>query len=416
MVASLIALSLAQSSIGSVLDGESLQGSIAGTCVISLDGKEVYGRHADVRLVPASNQKILTAVFAIATLGLEFKPKTRIWKEKNYVFVDASGDPTITKEQLEKARKALGLGKDLAVRVRQPYRPVVPPSWEHDDLPNRYAARVTAFSFDRGGFEIWSENGRLRPLDPVYKITVRHTAGGSAAKIDYRPEQRLAIVTGNIPDGTKMIEAFAMPDPDTTAARVLGGTIVHTDQAPPTRKPDYVIEGPSLREILKECLEKSDNNFAENLLLMSATKVRALGTESYADAADRMREFFEKTVGVKEGGVRPVDGSGMSRHNLVTPRAMCQILAWAYRQSWRGDFLRTLAESGEGTLESRLRSSTFIGKTGTLSAVTCLSGYVRPGSDQTMFVSMLFNNTIAPASEVRTAQDRVIAILEKDSK
>jgi D-alanyl-D-alanine carboxypeptidase/D-alanyl-D-alanine-endopeptidase (penicillin-binding protein 4) len=129
-----------------------------------------------------------------------------------------------------------------------------------------------------------------------------------------------------------------------------------------------------------------------------------------------MREFFEKTVGVKEGGVRPVDGSGMSRHNLVTPRAMCQILAWAYRQSWRGDFLRTLAESGEGTLESRLRSSTFIGKTGTLSAVTCLSGYVRPGSDQTMFVSMLFNNTIAPASEVRTAQDRVIAILEKDSK
>ncbi len=413
MLATLFALAVSQSSIDTVLDGEALHGAIAGTCVMSLDGREVYGRHADVRLVPASNQKILTTVFAAATLGLGYKPQTKIWKEKNYVFIEASGDPTITKEQLLEVRKKLGLGKDIAVRVRQPYRPLVPPSWEHDDLPNRYAARVTAFSFDRGGFEVWSEGGRLRQLDPSYKITLRHAAGSGSAKIDYRPDQRLAIVTGNIPDGTKMIEAFAMPDPDVIAARILGGTIVHTDQAPPNRKPDYVITGPTLREILKECLEKSDNNLAEHLLLMSATKVKPLGNNAYADAADRMREFFEKTVELKEGSVRPIDGSGMSRHNLVTPRAMCQILAWAYRQSWRGDLLGALAQSGEGTLESRLRSSTFVGKTGTLSAVTCLSGYVRPGSDQTLFVSMLFNNTIAPASEVRTAQDRVITILER---
>jgi D-alanyl-D-alanine carboxypeptidase/D-alanyl-D-alanine-endopeptidase (penicillin-binding protein 4) len=63
-----------------------------------------------------------------------------------------------------------------------------------------------------------------------------------------------------------------------------------------------------------------------------------------------------------------------------------------------------------------MKSSSFLGKTGTLSAVTCLSGYVKTRSGQTLVVSMLFNNTVAPASEVRAVQDRVVTILERDSK
>jgi D-alanyl-D-alanine carboxypeptidase/D-alanyl-D-alanine-endopeptidase (penicillin-binding protein 4) len=406
-------VAISQSRLGDVMNDASLKGAVAGICVTRLDGTIVFSRLADTRLVPASNQKLLTAVYAASVLGMEFRPKTRIWKLDDHVYVDAPGDPTLTKSQLLEARAKLGIADETPIHVRQAYSPMVPPSWEYDDLPNRYAARVTSFSFDRGGFEVWSKDGALGPLDPAYRIELQHVPGAGSAKVDYDMEGRRATVTGTLPAADRMIEAFAMPDPDVTAALLLGGPLVPSSAAPPDRAPDYVIEGQTLRETLKTCLEKSDNGIAEQLLMLSASKSKPLGGDAYGDAAERMQDFLLKTVRLVSGTVRPIDGSGMSRHNLVSASAMCRLLRWAHRQSWRDDFLVALAEPGEGTLESRLRTRSFLGKTGTLSAVTCLSGYVKNRSGQTLVVSMLFNNHIAPASEIRAVQDRVIAILER---
>ena len=414
MISCILAIALSYADFNSILSDASLEGAIPGTCIMTMDEAIVYQRHAGIRLVPASNQKILTAVYSIATLGLDFRSETRFWKEPNRIFVDAPGDPTITKEQLLQAKQALGIGEDSAIYVRQAFRPVVPPSWEYDDLPHRYAARVTALSFDKGGFEIWTQDGRLKPMDPAYRITVRHVPGDGPAKTTYWPEKRLAVVRGRLPAGTRMVEAFAVPDPDVIAARLLGGTIVHTDEAPPDREPDYVIRSSEPRSVLQECLEKSDNNIAEHLLLISATHSEPLGENEYSEAADRMRTFLEETVGVAPGSVRPVDGSGMSRHNLVAPRAMCAILAWAYSQPWRDDFMAALAAPGEGTMTTRLKASTFVGKTGTLSAVVALSGYVKAADGQILTVCLLFNHTIVPAREVRAVQNRVIRALERE--
>ena len=414
MISYILAVALLSADFNSILSDVALEGAIPGTCIMTMDEAIVYQRHAGIRLVPASNQKILTAVYAIATLGVDFRQETRFWKEENRVFVDAPGDPTISMEQLVEAREALGIGEDAAIYVRQAYRPVVPPSWEYDDLPHRYGARVTALSFDYAGFEIWAEDGKLRQLDPAYRITLRHIPGAERVRTTYWPEKRLAVVRGRLPSGTKMIEAFAMPDPDVIAARLLGGTIVHTDEAPPEREPDYVIRAEPLKLILKDCLEISNNNIAEHLLLMSATHSEPFGENEYSEAADRMRTFMEETVGLVPGSVRPVDGSGLSRHNLIAPRAMCGILAWAYSQPWRDDFMEALAAPGEGTMKSRLKASTFVGKTGTLSAVVALSGYVEAADGRILTVCLLFNHTIVPAREVRAVQDRVIRALERE--
>lgn len=414
MISCLLALALSGADFDAILSDPVLEGSIPGTCIMTMDEVIVYQSFAGIRLVPASNQKILTAVFAAGTLGMEHRAETRFWKEQNRIFIDAPGDPTISKEQLIEAKEALGIGEDAAIYVRQAYRPVVPPSWEYDDLPHRYGARVTAFSFDYGGFEIWSEGGKLVPLDAAYRITVRHMPGAGRAKTTYWPEKRLAVVRGRLPSGTRMIEAFAMPDPDVIAARLLGGTIVNTEEPPPDREPDYVIQSEPLKLILHDCLEISNNNIAEHLLLMSATHSEPLGENEYSDAADRMRTFLEETVGLVPGSVRPVDGSGLSRHNLIAPRAMCGILAWAYAQPWRDDFVDALAAPGEGTMKSRLKASTFVGKTGTLNAVVALSGYVEAADGRILTVCLLFNHTIVPAREVRAVQDRVIRALEQE--
>jgi D-alanyl-D-alanine carboxypeptidase/D-alanyl-D-alanine-endopeptidase (penicillin-binding protein 4) len=417
MLTTLIALAATtQSALASAVSNPALKGALAGVCVTRLDGRVVFSRLADTRLIPASNQKLLTAVYAASTLGMGFQPKTRFWRTDEGIYVDAPGDPNLTKSQLLQARTALGIADGTRIFVRQAYAPSVPPGWEHDDLPHRYAARVTALSFDRGGFEIWSKDGGLAPLDPAYRIKLEYTWTPESAKVDYGPDERTAKVTGTIPSADKMIEAFAMPDPDVTAALVLGGELIKAQGPPPEREPDFVITGQKLAETLKTCLEKSDNNMAEQLLLMAASKSGPLGDDAYKSGAERMQAFLLKTARLVGGSVHPADGSGMSRHNLVTPSAMCRLLRWAHRQPWRDQFLVALAAPGEGTLESRMKSSSFLGKTGTLSAVTCLSGYVKTRSGQTLVVSMLFNNTVAPASEVRAVQDRVVTILERDSK
>ena len=414
MLTTLIAFATTtQSALASAVDSSALRGALAGVCVTRLDGTVVFSRLADTRLVPASNQKLVTAAYAASALGMDFKPKTRFWKTEDGVYIDAPGDPCITKAQLLEAKKALEIAEGTPITVRQAYAPLIPPGWERDDLPHRYAARVTAFSFDRGGFEIWSKDGELAALDPAYRVKLQYTWTRDSARIKYDPDERLARITGTIPKADKMIEAFAMPDPDITAALVLGGELVSAQSPPPDREPDYVIEGQTLRESLKTCLEKSDNNMAEQLLLMAASKEEPLGEDAYAKASERTQAFLTQTARLVAGSVRPADGSGLSRHNLVSPSAMCRLLRWVYRQPWRDDFLVALAAPGEGTLESRMKSSSFLGKTGTLSAVTCLSGYVKTRSGQTLVVSMLFNNHIAPASQVRAVQDRVIAILER---
>jgi D-alanyl-D-alanine carboxypeptidase/D-alanyl-D-alanine-endopeptidase (penicillin-binding protein 4) len=414
MLTTLIAFAATtQTALASALEDPALKGALAGVCVTRLDGTVVFSRLEDTRLVPASNQKLLTAVYAAAVLGMDFRPKTRYWKTEEGVYVDAPGDPTLTKAQLLEARDELGVQEGATVRVRQAYAPLVPPSWEHDDLPHRYAARVTALSFDRGGFEIWSKDGELAPLDPVYRVRLEYAWTKESAKVAYDPNARIARVTGTIPKADKMIEAFAMPDPDVTAALVLGGRLVAADGPPPDRAPDFATLGQTLKETLKTCLEKSDNNIAEQLMLIAASKEGPLGEDAYGKAAERMQEFLFKTVRLVRGSARPADGSGMSRHNLVSPSAMCRLLRWAHRQPWRDDFLVALAAPGEGTLESRMKSSSFLGKTGTLSAVTCLSGYVKTRSGQTLVVSMLFNHHLAPASQVRAVQDRVVGILER---
>ena len=89
----------------------------------------------------------------------------------------------------------------------------------------------------------------------------------------------------------------------------------------------------------------------------------------------------------------------------MTPRAIAHILKWADSQPWAVDFRTALAEPGEGTLKSRLQTVKFAGKTGTINAVSTLSGILNPGSPQRRYVSLMFNSAIVTSAKLRTLQD-----------
>ena len=393
--------------IDTVLNDPALKGATVSVCVRDLEGNAVYERNPDLLMTPGSNQKLLTALFALSALGPDYVVSTRIWKQKDRIIVDSPGDPSMTKEILMRARMALGISGALDVYVQQAYRPGVPPSWELDDLPNKYAAPITAFTVDRGSFEVWAEDGKVSTPSRAYGIRLKVTEGSGKPVVEYSPFTGLINVQGQIPRTKTRLDTLAIARPDAAASWFLAGNFHETADLPSTPA-DVVITSRSLGNIVSECLTVSDNNFAEHLLLMAALKAGPLGKDPYPLAAKRETSFLTGTVGLSSTTFRITDGSGVSRHNLVTPRAITDLLLWASRQPFAALFREGLASPGRGTLKSRLSGIDFRGKTGTLDLVSALSGYVKTKSGKELVVSIMFNQCAAPLEVQHQIQDKII--------
>ncbi len=401
-----------QASLEAVLADSALLGAVVGACVTDSSGKRLFEHNADLRFVPASNQKILTALFAVETLGPDYRPVTRLWKEKGRVVVAASGDPTLSLKDLRGARKALKLFDGLPVAVQAPFQPSLGPGWEWDDLPWYYAGTTTALTCDDARFSVFASHGRLEPIPPELRVKIVRQASTAKLDVTYDPATNTLFVKGPLPKERQKLGEFAQGDPTQVAAHALGGPLQSQPQDLPARQPDLTLTGKPISEDVKQCLESSDNMITERLLAMAAIQAGPFAKGIYPDAPDRMLAFWTAKTGLTQKDMRPVDGCGLSRHNQVTPQALCTILCWALRRPYSSLWLQSLPAGGEGTLRNRLKDSTFIGKTGTMDAVVSLSGYLTSGGKRYV-MSLLINNSIVPASEVRAVQDRFVRTLEQ---
>ncbi|HRK22858.1 MAG TPA: D-alanyl-D-alanine carboxypeptidase, partial [Fimbriimonadaceae bacterium] len=303
--------------IDPLLNVPALNGALPGICIMKLDGTVLYERNGNTRVVPASNQKILSVAYALHTLGPEWRPKTRFWKEAERVVVDCPGDPSMTYEKLKEAAAKLG-GPSLPVYVRQGYRPGIPPTWENDDLPHRYAPRITALTVNRGSFTLVGEKGAVRLEPEAFGVRLLQFPGGGSVSTTFDPFGNLMVIRGDAPVERRNLENFAIPEPDRAAASILGGRLFEAIEVP-SRTPDLEIEGDTIGKMAKDCLQPSDNYLAECLMMLAAQKSNPIGPSPYPTAPNRMRQFLTGTVGLTSDEVRPYDGSGMSRHNFVTP-------------------------------------------------------------------------------------------------
>ena len=385
------------------LDVPALDGAIVAAYATTLDGKPVYARNERTRVMPASNQKLLTAAFAFDALGPEARQATRIWKEERRTVVQAEGDPLLTRDDLWK----LDLDRRKSVFFSQAYAPGIPEGWQKDYLKDRYGASVYALSVDDGAFELWAKGGRPVLLPEAYGVRIERRKG---AKLDwtYDPFARRLIVTGPIPEKDGRLDTLATPRADVAAATLLGRNPKPTNEVP-TRTPDILLQGHTVAEEVAACLPPSDNNIAEHLLLNAA---HAKGDEPYPAAARALRNFLERNVGTPFEDVLPRDGSGLGRQNVVTTRAMVGLLIWADHQPWRATWRASLAKSGgPGTLKNRLKDLSFAGKTGSLNRVLALSGYLTRRDGTEIAVSVIVNHYAATDSAVRTAMDAWVTSL-----
>lgn len=396
------------------LDDPALDGALASVTVMAPSGEVLFEQNSDKRVMPASNQKILSCLYAADSLGTAYAPETQVWVWPDLITIYSPGDPSMTLAKLVEASKQLP-NRNLPVKLVQAYSPGVPPGWEFDDLINRYAAPVKAFTVDQGAFALESEKGKVVPLPPQYGINVIFTPSASATQVDYDLASGTVRVKGELGSNRATLDTLALRNPDIVAGKFFGRSVT-AGVGVPRSIPTFRITGDILAKQLGDCLSPSDNQYAEHMLLMAASSKGLIKNpaDPYPAAQQGLIKFLTQTVGVNAKDIRPDDGSGLSRHNLVTTRAIAQSLRWATQQLWFPAFENGLAAPGKGTLKSRLQGSSFRGKTGTLDMVVGLSGYVLTKNGERRIVSIIINHATESSSKIREIADGIVRIVESD--
>ena len=166
--------------------------------------------------------------------------------------------------------------------------------------------------------------------------------------------------------------------------------------------------------LYKVFMQQSDNFIAEQLLMMCADVINPDTTQTEI-AITYVKKNFLKDLKDEPSWV---DGSGLSRYNLFTPRTIVQMWEKIYELRPRERLFPLLATGGvSGTIKNWYKGDTqpyIFGKTGSLSNVHCLSGYLVTRSGKTLIFSFMNNNFVASTSKVRTQmQDMLKMIYEK---
>ena len=348
----------------------------------------------------------------------------------------------------------------------------VPESWMVGDLPGTSGATGGAFSIAEGvvTVEVTAGSQAGAPAQArwwpflsdefvtVGFVTVHPDSSTQGRTIEYLPESRRLKVEGRIRAGEVDTIRVSQRDPVRIASvallhalerrgiEVQGGVRIAWDEGDPVgpgscttgwqlaRSPEdsstvqgfgsFAVQNPEcsdairitgltsppMAEIIKGILEPSQNWMTEQL-------VRTLGAErgergSWRNGFQVERAFLTQEVGVDSLDITYRDGSGMSTQNLVTPRALVRILEYMRASSNSGVFRGALASPGEdpSTLRTRLPGleSRVFAKTGTLTHVTSLSGYVFTASGKELIFSILTNGSGLSSGEVRAGIDRII--------
>jgi D-alanyl-D-alanine carboxypeptidase/D-alanyl-D-alanine-endopeptidase (penicillin-binding protein 4) len=203
----------------------------------------------------------------------------------------------------------------------------------------------------------------------------------------------------------------AIADP---SASVTATATIEAPAAPPTPTGTLLAQrnSPPLIQDLTVTNKVSQNLHAEVTLLQLAANTGSL--LSRKDALSTERRFLLST-GMLPADFLVYDGSGLSRDDMITPRAFTALLRFAARQSWGAAYRATLPVSGvDGTLNARLNSPELKGrvsaKTGSLFEDSALTGYLTAASGKTIVFSILSNRHL-PGSAARTAVDRIIAAI-----
>lgn len=412
-------------------------------------GKAVFEYNPEKAFVPASNAKIIVSVTALWLLGPDYRFKTEFYTGGDItdgvldgnLYIKGYGNPMLTTANLvyvAREFEKLGLKRvagDVVVDDSYFDSRRYGPGWKRKWRGEYWSPPVSALSLNFNTIDV-----SVSPLKPGGRPVVELGPQGSG--FTYRNEavtrgrrSRLRVnVLGN--SNTVLVKGavasragkrtITRPVPDPAlyagwsfehslreAGIEVGGKVVR-GRVPDGAKNIYTHYSERLDSIVSKYNKASVNIVGENLFkTLGAVYSGAPGT--WKKGAGVVGEFLER-LGLGKEEVTLVDGSGLSPLNRVTPRSLVDILGFAYTDRAIGlKFITSLSIGGvDGTLEHRLGADGIRGrvlaKTGYISGVYTLSGYLFTRTNDVLAFSILSNGVGPRAKKIQ--QDILLTLVK----
>jgi D-alanyl-D-alanine carboxypeptidase/D-alanyl-D-alanine-endopeptidase (penicillin-binding protein 4) len=420
----------------------------------------LFEMNADKRFMPASNMKLFTAAFALQMLGPEYVFKTTAISDgpivgdelRGHLYLAGGGDPSLATADLEKlagvlqARGIRHITGDIVgdgTRFQaETFGGRYPDGWTMDDGIWYYGPEINALAINRNQMDVTLTATRpgqpatmkVEPPYPQFPIENRVVTAVPDEKTaplqfdrsgPYGALTNRLTISGRIAPGQTATEGVAVPAPALWAATLLrqalrdkgiavSGNARQTDvRAGANRQALGNIQSPPLRVLLQRFLKKSDNLYAEMLLRATSLLPQGVPTSSN-DPHSRLLDWLQWHH-IPTRNLRFEDGSGLSRYNLLTPRALTSLLSVIETQPGGEAIYSALPIAGvDGTLKKRMQSTPAAGnvhaKTGSFSIASNLSGYVTTRDGQRLAVSMM-TNFARDTDDARRVQDEIFTAL-----
>jgi serine-type D-Ala-D-Ala carboxypeptidase/endopeptidase (penicillin-binding protein 4) len=412
------------------------------------DREVLLARDREKFFIPASNAKLLTTAAALIALGPEYRIRTAIFGAIGDLQIIGQGDPSLQDAQLTQLAQQLkqrGITQIAQLTLIAP-SPNPNPDWTWGDLQTDYGAIAHPFTLNHNTHGLTAAPQTLgQPL----KLAWSEKSAIAGWTIDNQTQTVAAsaaeflTVTRDLSTHTIQVRGQLRTggSPDTLDLAVLNPTQVFRDRIQTIFSAEKItirqisldsrqkpqpelafVESPPIAELIYQTNQESDNLYAEALLQTIGAKakprLRLQFTAEDTPTTTGLKTLAQtlEAIGVDRAGYELVDGSGLARLNRATPNAFVQALQGMAAQPTGKIFQNSLPIAAQsGTLTNRFRGTTAAGivqaKTGTLTGVATLSGYIRPPHYRPLAFSILLNQSDRPAAQNRRAIDAIVQIL-----
>jgi len=454
--------------IDALVEDEAFAHAHWGVMIKSLDTDEVWYAHNKDRLfMPASNNKIPSTAAALKVLGPDFRFETHV-RTRGYqkgsvlhgdLVVWSNGDPGMYERYIGDSKavfnawadtlKAQGIyritgdiiGDDNAFDDRH-----IGEGWAWDYQQVWYAAQFGALQFNENYVDIKI----VPPATPDGKVVLIPNVestyftliddfeiveeGYNRINLDrdfYSNEIRLS---GQLVAGSDTTERTPTIDnPTKFYVHVLketleeNGIVVDGDPVDcdgiETWKDEIMCDddcmelayyySPPLSEIVKRCMKRSQNMYAETMPRVLSWYVTGEGS---IEAGREVMDSVFTDFGIEPGSWAYVDGSGLTRYNYISPQVLVKILEGMYNSDLKDVWMNSMPISGvDGTLRKRMIGTSaeqkVLAKTGTISNVRGLSGYTSTAAGENIVFSFLVNGHLLSSKETERITDSILELI-----
>lgn len=396
-------------------------------------GNLLYELHSNKPMPPASTQKVITASVSTDTLGEDFEFTTSLYKTtNNELQLKLSGDPNLTKGDLSKLLKT-AKSKNIVSPKAFYIDDFVMDSiewgegWQWDDDLNPLMPKFSSYNLDKNLLTVTIDPGVSKgapgqiKMNTFYPVTFMNlTTTGAETNIKLAKNNQISpdMITVNGEVSSRISYKFPVNSPKRyffikLEESISSAKIEFYDGFRQRKTPAdniYLVDEIKhpITPVLLDIFKNSNNMAAETVFKVAGGKF-VNNTGALKNSLKMFDEYCRKN-GLKNENIKIVDGSGVSKNNLMTADFMTDFLLLQAKREDFENYMKLFPTAGEGTLQNRMLyfKDTLYAKTGTLTDISAICGYIKTRNGNIVAFDIMINDPKSSSSAKKTTEEQII--------